>query len=76
MGPFRTLAFRAPSVWGQAAKCKSDEGLPGADSKNTGDDARLFPVIPGRAEGATPESRPKLSPCTWIPGPALHAVPE
>jgi hypothetical protein len=31
-------------------------------------------VIPGRAEGANPESR--SSDRIWIPGPALRAVPE
>jgi hypothetical protein len=32
-------------------------------------------VIPGRAEGANPESS-KYSIRIWIPGPALCAVPE
>jgi hypothetical protein len=36
----------------------------------------LASVIPGRAEGASPESRNKLSIRNWIPGPALRAVPE
>jgi hypothetical protein len=38
--------------------------------------ADSFRVIPGRAEGASPESRNKLGVCLWIPGPALRAVPE
>jgi hypothetical protein len=29
--------------------------------------ARLFPVIPGRAEGANPESRSSIGACVWIP---------
>jgi hypothetical protein len=33
-------------------------------------------IIPGRAEGASPESRCALIVCIWIPGPALRAVPE
>ncbi len=39
VGPTGTLASRAPSV--RAADSDYDEGLPGADTKNTGDDARL-----------------------------------
>jgi hypothetical protein len=35
-----------------------------------------FAVIPGRAEGANPESSHELSRRRWIPGPALRAVPE
>ena len=62
-----TLAFRAPSVlFGERRLARrspqgrrrdgiSDDGVPGA-AKNTGGDACLF-VIPGRAEGANPESR-------------------
>jgi hypothetical protein len=34
------------------------------------------PVIPGRAEGANPESRAKRRICFWIPGSALCAAPE
>jgi hypothetical protein len=33
-------------------------------------------VIPGRANGANPESRSKNGTRLWIPGPALRAVPE
>jgi hypothetical protein len=33
-------------------------------------------VIPGRAEGASPESRYQLGVCFWIPGSALRAAPE
>jgi hypothetical protein len=39
----------------------------------------MFPyrfVIPGRAEGANPESNVELGVRVWIPGPALRAVPE
>jgi len=35
-----------------------------------------FFVIPGRTEGATPESRHQLRAAFWIPDPALRAVPE
>jgi len=37
---------------------------------------KLSMVIPGRAEGANPESRRSVARCFWIPGPALRAVPE
>ncbi|MFL9823272.1 hypothetical protein [Rhodoplanes sp. SY1] len=33
-------------------------------------------VIPGRAEGANPESSGKLGILGWIPGSALRAAPE
>ncbi|MDC7789483.1 hypothetical protein PQJ75_20480 [Rhodoplanes sp. TEM] len=33
-------------------------------------------VIPGRAEGANPESSSKLGILGWIPGPTLRVVPE
>ncbi|WP_201159471.1 hypothetical protein [Rhodoplanes elegans] len=33
-------------------------------------------VIPGRAEGANPESSGKLGILGWIPGSALCAAPE
>ena len=33
-------------------------------------------VIPGRAEGANPESRTGRVICVWIPGPSLRDVPE
>jgi hypothetical protein len=33
-------------------------------------------VIPGRAEGANPESSREGGVWFWIPGPALRAVPE
>jgi hypothetical protein len=36
----------------------------------------LLSVIPGRAEGANPESRNRYRISVWIPGPALRAVPE
>jgi hypothetical protein len=36
----------------------------------------IFFVIPGRTEGANPESRHQLCAAFWIPGPALRAVPE
>src|SRR6185437_5885674 len=34
------------------------------------------PVIPGRTEGANPESRNLLRALFWIPGPPLRGVPE
>ncbi len=34
----------------------------------------IFLVIPGRAEGANPESRHKLSACIWIPGPLAEFI--
>jgi hypothetical protein len=37
--------------------------------------ARTHFVIPGRTEGANPESRGATE-SVWIPGPALCAVPE
>jgi len=36
----------------------------------------LSAVIPGRTEGANPESSSTLRAHFWIPGPALRAVPE
>jgi hypothetical protein len=33
-------------------------------------------VIPGRAEGANPESRTKLGACVWIPGSRAARVPR
>jgi hypothetical protein len=33
-------------------------------------------VIPGRTEGANPESSDKHRVRGWIPGPALRTVPE
>jgi hypothetical protein len=36
----------------------------------------MLSVIPGRAEGANPESRWKSGMDFWIPGPALRAVLE
>jgi hypothetical protein len=40
------------------------------------DDDDLSSVIPGRAEGASPESSATFGVLLWIPGPALRAVPE
>ncbi len=50
----------------------------GVEGSNPFARSNFFPqfVIPGRTEGANPESRNKLSACIWIPGPALRAVPE
>jgi hypothetical protein len=39
-------------------------------------EAPFYSVIPGRAEGANPESRSSFEIGIWIPGPALRAVPE
>ncbi|MDQ0354607.1 hypothetical protein J2S22_001531 [Rhodoplanes tepidamans] len=36
----------------------------------------MSPVIPGRAEGANPESSDELDIPGWIPGSALRAAPE
>jgi hypothetical protein len=33
-------------------------------------------VIPGRANGANPESRNNLRACVWIPGSPLRVAPE
>ncbi|WP_274611554.1 hypothetical protein [Rhodoplanes elegans] len=33
-------------------------------------------VIPGRADGANPESSGELNVLDWIPGPMLRIVPE
>jgi hypothetical protein len=33
-------------------------------------------VIPGRAEGANPESSRSHYPCFWIPGSPLRGAPE
>jgi hypothetical protein len=40
------------------------------------DSGGQFAVIPGRANGANPESSGKLRILGWIPCPALRAVPE
>ena len=37
---------------------------------------RPIPVIPGRAEGANPESRYKFGVLVWIPGPAPERVAD
>jgi hypothetical protein len=35
-----------------------------------------FPVIPGRAAGANPESRKQRGASIWIPGSPLRGAPE
>ena len=53
-----------------------DAGGVAARTKRLQNAEKLSIVIPGRAKGASPESRCKLGMRLWIPGPALRAVPE
>jgi hypothetical protein len=39
-------------------------------------DAATILVIPGRTEGANPESSTKNRVCVWIPGSPLRGAPE